>query len=131
MTISKADILKWQRAPLRISLPEAISKYEMLYIENFEEYVATNEIQDWIQAKEVDGSTKPEELLIYTTYTTQITFDAINILEDACSEMHEEAMDMICSGAIQELQEFLDTWAEQHGKGTTTYWMDYKCAVFL
>lgn len=50
----------------------------------------------------------------------KIHFDAGNIIESACEELHEDAAETISSADEKELQELLDKWCENQS-GTTTY----------
>jgi len=60
--------------------------------------------------------------LLWVTEEVNISLDADSICENACDELHEDAMDN-CD--IKSLQEVLDDWCEKQ-TGTTTYYPCYK-----
>jgi len=57
--------------------------------------------------------------------------DASNIIEDACSDLHEDAMDNISNKDQEELQALLDKWCEENSAGTTSYYADYKVGIIV
>lgn len=59
-----------------------------------------------------------------------ISIDADNILENACEELHEDAMESICIDDKIRLQEFLDGWCKEQ-TGTTTYYPCYEKYVIV
>jgi len=127
----QAELERWKKAD-KISLKEAIKRFEMLYVEEHEEYVNTDELEDWIEQKqeEIENFDK-YQLHIYGTYTSEIGFDASDIVAEACGDLHEDAGDNISSDEISELQEFMDAWAEKYGQGTKTYWADDKVGILV
>jgi hypothetical protein len=66
----------------------------------------------------------------YGTKSYMISINAEDIVESACEELHEDAIDDICREDMNELQEFLDKWCEKQ-TGTTTYMVDYDYAILI
>lgn len=66
-----------------------------------------------------DDMPRPQRL--WVTSKVELSIDAANVIEDACSELHEDAVDC-CD--YKELQEMLDKWCSEQ-KGTTTYYPNY------
>jgi len=126
------DLETWNKAK-KISFNEALEKYEMVYIENYDKYCSTEDLLDYITDIEYDYE-KPidkKSLWIYGTTTTELSIDASNILEDACSDLYEDAIDNISGDEVKELQDLLDQWVEKVKDGTTTYYADYKVGIVL
>lgn len=119
----------------KITLKEALQSYDMLYLDSFDKYVSTDDFEDRLEELidefEHDNKEKYNNLLlrIYVTSTTQLSFDAGDIIANECSDLHEESYERINSAQIEELQEMLNKWAEQVKQDTTTYWIDYSTAV--
>lgn len=112
---------KWNKTP-KVTLDEAIERFEMVFIDQADEYIATDMLMKWIADRESDDDEFDRSALrVYGTYKTKICFDAGTIIEDACDDLHEEASDRISCKAMNELQGILDNWAKKHGDGTTTY----------
>jgi hypothetical protein len=126
------DLETWNKAK-KISFNEALEKYAMVYIENYDKYCSTEDLLDYITDIEYDYE-KPidkKSLWIYGTYTMELSLDADCILENACDNLHENAMNNISSNEIRELQDLLDQWAEKIKEETTTYYADYKIGILL
>ena len=87
----------------------------------------------WIEDKEseADQSICREKLRVYGTYIMELSMDASNIIEDACSDLHEDARDNISVEDQKELQILLDKWCEENKQGTTTYYADYSVSIIL
>jgi len=126
------DLETWNEAK-KISFEEASEKYEMLYISDFDKYLMVEELEEWIEDKEneADQSICREELRVYGTQSLDLSIDASSIIEDACSDLHEDSMDNISDEDQNELQELLDKWCENNKSGTTTYYADFKVGVVL
>lgn len=58
--------------------------------------------------------------ILWNCNRTQIHFDAGDMIESACEELHEDAAATISSADEKELQDLLDKWCENQ-KGTETY----------
>ena len=65
---------------------------------------------------------------VWATSEIPLSMNADSIIEDACSDLHEDARDNITNE--KELQEFLDKWCERQG-GVNTYYMNYKVAIWV
>lgn len=122
----------------KITLEEALSNYDFLYIDNFDKYIETDdfntELDDILyDLKEDDDEFefKREDLRIYVTKQTSLIFDAGSVVENNMDDLHEEAYDRIGNKKMEELQELLEKWAESVKNDTLTYYADYKIAVQL
>lgn len=63
--------------------------------------------------------------ILWVTESTTMSMDAASIIESACDELHEDAMDNISYKDRDELQKYLDEWcAKQYG--TETFYPCYK-----
>lgn len=60
----------------------------------------------------------------------KLHLDAYSIVEDACSDLHEEALGRISDDAIGELQALLDQWVSGIS-GTESYGHDYSVFVMV
>lgn len=118
---------KWDKAK-KITLKKAIEKYVMVYIDDYDEFVTTDTIEDWLADKE---EVDKKSLRIYGTYAVDLSINASSIIEDACSDLHENAMDNISNKDEKELQDLLNQWCEKNKSGTTTYYADYKVGIQL
>lgn len=103
----------------------------ILYCEELDEYYDT--VDDFFDdyACNYDDETtydKPERL--WVTSMEKIDIDVYSILENACEDLHEDAMDNISEKDIVELEEFLDNWCSKQ-IGTITYYPCYKQYVVI
>lgn len=118
---------RWNKIP-KISLENALANYGMLYVEDFDEYVASNAFEDWIEyQRDEDGYFDPKDLRIYVTSCESISLSAADIVENALEELHEDAE--VSSKATEQLQSFLDQWCKENGGGTQTYYADCDMGV--
>lgn len=94
----------------------------MLYCEEFDEYYDTVDdfFDDYACNHEEDDNERPVRL--WVTSIGKIFIDAASIIEDACSDLHENAYEQ-CN--INGLQTLLDGWCETQ-TGTTTYYPCYE-----
>lgn len=94
----------------------------MLYCEEFDEYYDTVDdfFDDYACNHEKDGDERPVRLWI--TSVGKISIDAANIIEEACSDLHEDAYDQCDEGSLQKL---LDDWCKEQ-TGATTYYPCFK-----
>lgn len=100
--------------------------HTMLYCEEFDEYYDT--VDDFLDDYAFNYNDeniydKPERL--WVTSVEKISINADNILEDACEDLHEDAMESICIDDKIKLQKLLDDWCKEQ-TGTTTYYPCYK-----
>ena len=123
------DLETWNKAK-KISFEEASEKYEMLYIHEHDKYINVEDFEEWIHDK---GDEKDEVKLlkVYGTHVIDISIDAYSVIEDACSDLHEDAMDNISDKDQKELQTLLDQWCENNKAGTTTYYADFNVGIKL
>lgn len=126
------DLEIWNKAK-KISYEQALNDYVMVYIENYDRYVMVEDLKDWIIYKEFDieKSIELDKLWIYGTSEMELQIDASDIIENACSELHEDAMYNISDKDKKELQEILDRWCEKNKWGTTSYYPDYEIGIQL
>ena len=61
----------------------------------------------------------------------ELSIDASDIIEDACSDLHEDAMDNISDKDQEELQTLLNKWCKENKSGTTTYYANFKVGIEL
>lgn len=101
----------------------------MLYCDETDRYfLDINEfVEDWYGDHDKKDE-KPDRL--WVTSVGQIQLDSDSILENACEELHEEAMESICIDDKIRLQEFLDDWCKKQ-TGTTTYYPCYEKYVIV
>ena len=104
-------------------------KYGMVYLADHDEYVEVDDLEGWIEDRSDDEDFEIGH--VYATTTLELQLDAQDIVESACDEMHEDAMDSIGVVAIKELQELLDKWLVENTRGVKTYYPDFKIAIEL
>lgn len=107
-------------------------KFTMLYSDyypyNEGYFIGWDEFFDeWKEQEDLDTK-RPE--YVWATYPIEMSIDAIDILENATSELHEDAMSNIRDNDIKKLQDYLDNWCKKQ-TGTTTYYVDYSKAVMI
>ena len=114
--------------------PDKVSNY--LYDDENDRYYA--EIEDfvdevcedyicgdavfWNSFEEYLDNTLPE--VLWVTEYVEMSMDAWGIIEAACEELHEDAMDNISYKDRDELQDYLDGWCKKQ-TGTGTYYPCY------
>ena len=105
----------------------------MIYIDNYDKYLMVEDLEEWIEGKEseADQSICREELRVYGTYIMELSMDASDIIEDSCSDLHEDARDNISVQDEEELQVLLDKWCENNKQGTTSYCADFTVGILL
>ena len=100
----------------------------MLYCEEFDEYYDT--VDDFFEDYAVNYTDeelyiRPERLWVCDV--EKIFIDADNVIENACSDLHEDAYEQCDVGGLQSL---LDGWCEAQ-TGTTTCYPCYKQYVLI
>jgi len=123
------DLEIWNKAK-KISFEEASEKYIMLYIDNHDKFVNSDELEDWLHDENFQLD-EVKSLKVYGTHVIDISIDAYSVIEDACSDLHEDAMDNIGDTDEKELQDFLNKWCEKNKQGTTTYYADFNVGILL
>ena len=63
--------------------------------------------------------------VLWNCKEVKMSIDADSIIENACDDLHEDALDAISYEDKQELQDLLDEWCAKQ-TGTTTYYPCYK-----
>ena len=128
----KADeeerIKKWNEKVLKAVQVDEKDVDTMLYCEEFDEYYDT--VDDFFEDyccnySDEDIHNRPERL--WVTSIEKIFIDAANVIEDACTNLHDDAYEQCDEGSLQEL---LDDWCKKQ-TGTTTYYPCYKQYVVI
>ena len=126
------DLETWNKAK-KISYEQATNDFIMIYIDNYDAYIMTEDLEEWLVDKESDNEEliSRRSLRIYGTQSIELSIDASSIIEDACSDLHEDAMDNISDSDQKELQVLLDKWCEENKQGTTSYYADFSVGIIL
>ena len=123
----KADeeerIKKWNEKTANATAVDEKDVDTMLYCEEFDKYYDT--VDDFFDDYSCDYDdeevyNKPQRL--WVTSVEKIFIDASDVIENACSDLHEDAYEQ-CN--IDDLQILLDGWCEAQ-TGTTTYYPCYE-----
>jgi len=123
----KKDLEVWNKSK-KISYEQALKDYTMVYIDNYDKYLSPEEIEEYLEEHDYIHKS---DLWIYGTQSLELSIDSSDILENACSDLHEGAMDNISAQDEEKLQVLLDQWCEENSSGTTTYYVDYKIGIKL
>jgi hypothetical protein len=115
--LAKAIKAKYEDVPAekRGMLYSRVYPYNEGYFSNIED------LEEYCQDNDV-----PVPSYVWSTKKFVLSMDAGSIIENACEELHENAMDNI--EGEKELQEFLNAWCANQS-GTDTYTVDYKYAI--
>lgn len=98
----------------------------MLYCKEFNKYYnSTKDFFDDYSTNYNETYIKPERL--WVTNTEKISIDASYIIENACQELHEDAIEECDESSLQKL---LDDWCKEQ-TGTTTYYPCYEKYVVI
>lgn len=98
----------------------------MLYCEeNGEFYDTVDDFFDYYAWHKDDFDVRPFRL--WVTTEESIHMDANNLIEDACSDLHEDAFEQCDADGLQKL---LDKWCKEQ-TGTSTYYPCYKEYVII
>jgi len=126
------DLETWNKAK-KISLEQACNDFTMIYIDNYDKYLMVEELEEWILDKEDENGQLiiREELRVYGTQSIELSIDASDIIENACSDLHKDARDNISDEDQKELQVLLDKWFENNKQGTTSYYADFSVGINL
>jgi hypothetical protein len=98
---------------------------EYVYSKGLDKYMPLDELGDLCD-EDLDALGK-----VFACDEVQISFDAESVIDNACSDLHEDAYDQIPAEAFEEMQAFFDKWAEKYGKPTTSYSPDYKRLIVV
>lgn len=116
---------RWQRAPDRRPIfnwdgpvalddpPAGVDEY----------YPSVDALVDALEDEDIE---KPWPL-VHGTEVVPMRFDACMLVEHACEELYDDAVEDISSDAVHALQEALNTWLKEHG--LISYHIDYKVAL--
>jgi hypothetical protein len=63
-------------------------------------------------------------IVLWDCYTEDLELNAYSIIEDACYDLHEDAIENVSEEEKRKLQDLLDEWCS-HITGTTTYYPNY------
>lgn len=125
---------KWAKSE-KITIEEAINrKIGMIYCEDFDAYIMTDELDEWIEEKKENLKFDGEEWhmpYFYGTENQSISFDAYNIISSACEDLHEDAYDSISDNRIKEFQAYLDKLADELEQDTKTYYPDWEIGIIV
>lgn len=128
----KADkekrMMKWEETVVKANEVQESDVTTYLYCEEFDSYYS--EVNDFFEEYEREYSdeeiyTKPERLWVCDV--SEISINAADVLETACSDLHEDAYKNCDKDS---LQEFFDGWCKKQS-GTTTYYPCYKEYVII
>ena len=121
--------IKYQETIQKAKEVDIKSVTTYLYDEETDHYFA--EIEDFVdEYRDNTDFTDDEEMLenlpevLWVCSESDISMDAYSIVENACSDLHEDAFDNV-SDEVRELQELLDDWCNKQS-GTKTYYPCYK-----
>ncbi len=122
--------IKYQETIVKAKEVDIKSVSTYLYDEQTDHYFA--EIEDFIEEyKDNTYFENDEEMLnnlpevLWVCSEVDISMDAGSIIENACDDLHEDALDAISYEDERELQDLLDKWCEKQS-GTKTYYPCYK-----
>lgn len=118
---------EWQETIARAEEVNEEDVVNMLYCEEMDSY--HDSVEDFFDQWECDEHDEDDELpdRLWVTSSASMYFDADNIIEDVCSDLHEDASSA-CDR--KELQKILDEYAEKC-TGTKTYYPEYKEYVLI
>jgi len=121
------DLGTWNKAK-KISFEQASEKYTMFYISEHDKYINVEDFEDWIHDKGYEED-EVASLRVYGTSVIDLSIDASDVIENACSDLHEDARDNILVQDEEKLQVLLDKWCEENNAGTTTYYADFNVGI--
>lgn len=101
----------------RIMMYSDSYKYNEGYFTDFDELI------DYCMSEDI-----PVPDYCWSTTQINMSMDADSLIESACEELYEGAVDHISDEDRKELQDFLDIWCEKQGV-TSSYSVDYKFAI--
>lgn len=135
---AEKELLRFKKAK-KVMLKDAPQEsvqmmYSSFYGYNEGFFSEVEELEDYLEDQKEDYEDEnPEDSVkmpsyVWATKVTRISIDAEDVIENACSDLHEEAYERVEN--IAELQEFLDSWCEKQ-IGTDSYDIDYSLAILL
>lgn len=127
--IEENDKKKFEAA-IKVKLKDANPKRcVLMYSDTFEKndgyFSDIEELEEYCEEHSIE---MPK--YVYGTTPYSISMNAEDIIEEACDNLHEDAMSCITDNDIEELQKYLNEWCRNQ-TGTTTYEVDYSYAILL
>lgn len=100
---------------------EVIDEIECFYSESYTNnggyfFDWSDFFENWFENHQPDDF-RPS--YVWITEPVKMSIDAWSIVKSETEELYEDAFDDISSGAIKELQDFIDDWCRRCGVGTT------------
>lgn len=136
METAKREMERFEKSE-KVSYEEAVERFEMLYVEDYDRFIEPKELIGWIADRNLDLIEDGEDeldlscLIVYGTSIHNISIDARDIISAATDEMHEDAEDRMMKHA-KELQNKIDEFLTDEIKSEAkTYFIDYKFGVTL
>lgn len=116
-TLDKSERKKWFEKAEKVTLEQAKGRFDYLYDDHLNEYICIDDLEDHIENYIIERAEPPKYLV--GTDKAWMEIDATDILENACSMLHEEVYDSLYG--IDDLQDALDIFCERNRQNTTTY----------
>lgn len=121
----------WEKAE-KIPLEQALEKYGMLYVKDFDRFISTDSFEEWLEGEQENNEDFDKATLkVYGTTEHSLSIDMNSVLDDAADDLHEDSLTDISQEKISELQGLVDKWCRDVEKGTTTYYADETKSVVL
>lgn len=129
------DLEKWNKA-LKTSVEEHLKEdyTYMLYLDNYDQFFEDIDdviefLRDEIEQGDLEVS-DIDNMRLFKTNPMSLSFDAQSIIENATEELHENAYENTMKH-VEELQQFLDTFAEKIKRSTLTYFPNFKESIVI
>lgn len=130
--VNRAKLVAKHDAAEKVKLADYEGR--MVYVEPYEEYVMTSELDEWVKEKREDYKANNLELLaaweppmVFATYEEHYLVNADYALEQALCDAFEDAHEHVDGEAKKKLAEYLTSWSNENLP--TGYMVDYKIAV--
>ena len=122
----KEQFKKWKELLNKAVIVNEKDIDTMLYCKEFNKYYdSTKDFFDDYSTNYNETCIKPERL--WVTNVEKISADASYVIENACQELHEDAIEECDESSLQKL---LDDWCKEQ-TGTTTYYPSYEKYVVV
>lgn len=119
--------MAYETTPDRVSTYLYDDENDMYYaeIEDFVDVIKEDYLDDKYACDSFDEFfDKVVPKVLWVTEYVEMSMDAQSIVENACEELHEDAMDNVSGEDLDELQKYLDSWCKSQ-TGTETYYPCY------
>ena len=117
--IENKERLEKERQILERAIEASIDDFGMLYSEHYPYnegyFVDWDDFFESCDEELIKSECRPK--YVWGTSRIDMTMDAYSIVENACEDLCEDAMDNIDSKSIAELQTYLNDWISKHGCG--------------